>query len=317
MEIRSVLSMPLMPMRSSAPATLVSDPTDCFVSGAAEQPAPAAPVAVVEDPQQPAPPVLTRPVIFVHGYNSGDYVWNELSWYLQGDGPPVNPPGGTYEAAQPGYLDPQGKLFNLKFSKPWQSAAKNADELERALEAVAKATGADKIDVVAHSMGCLNTRLYLDRGGSRVGKLIMLAPPNHGSIQANSELWMREHLGVPVFPPNSDPDVKAALMDLRVHMAPEENGGECGNPFLHELNQRWDEQVARTEGVTIMVGGGVPTLEPDGSTTVQGDGFVPWSSSVMPGVRLETYIDPTRDTHGRLLRDPEVTADVGRFLTSR
>lgn len=142
----------------------------------------------------------------------------------------------------------------------------------------------------------------------------MMAPPNHGSIQANAELWMREHLGIPVFPPNSDPDVMAALRDLRVDQPPEENDGIIGNPFLHDLNSRWFAQKAATEGVRIFVGGGVPTLEPDGTMTVQGDGFVPWSSSAMPGVRLEPYIDPVKNTHGRMLRDPRVMVDVGQAL---
>jgi pimeloyl-ACP methyl ester carboxylesterase len=271
-------------------------------------------VVQAEPDPLPPPPKLQRPVLFVHGYNSGDHVWNNMNWYFLDGG---NAMGGTVHATEPSYLDPCGKIFNMRFSKPWQSAAKNEAELENALEQIANVTGYPKVDVVAHSMGALNTRLYIDQGGQRVGKLVMIAPPNHGSIQADTELWMRENLGIPVFPPNADPDVLEALKDLRADLPPDEPGGPPGNPFLNDLNTRWNAQRDATEGAAILVGGGVPTVNTDGSVTPFGDGFVTWESSSMPGIPLQMYTDPLRNTHGKLLRDPGVIADVGKFLAGR
>ena len=204
----------------------------------------------------------------------------------------------------------------MHFSKPWQCAEDNADELAAAIEAVCRATGSPTVDLVTHSMGALDARVYLDRGGSRIGKMAMVAPPNHGSLEADLALWLRDNLNLPLYPSSSDPDVREALLDLRADASPKPTLGD-GNPFLVDLNRRWQEQKSRLMDVAVMVGGGVPTVEPDGTFSVLGDGFVPWSSSTLPGLPMRSYCNSLKDTHGRLLRDSRVAVDVARFLVNQ
>lgn len=264
-------------------------------------------------PPLPPPPALQRPVLFVHGYNSRKRIWDDVVRYLTKNS--HNHFGGLIDEGSPGgRLDPQGNLFELKLSKPWNSADANAAELSDALERVAKLTGATKIDVVTHSMGALDARDYVQLGGTRIGRLVMVSPPNHGSIQADTELYLRDHLGIPTLPPNNDPGVRAALLDLRVDLPPEQNHGLVNNPFLHTLNGHWTEQRGHLMDADIIVGGGVPTYNPDGSITTMGDGAVTWQSSALPGISLDAYYNPVHDLHFRILKDPRVAVDIGRFL---
>ena len=55
------------------------------------------------------------------------------------------------------------------------------------VEKLLSATGASKIDVVAHSMGSLNTRWYIKflGGESKVDDWVSLGGPNHGTTFAN------------------------------------------------------------------------------------------------------------------------------------
>lgn len=60
-----------------------------------------------------------------------------------------------------------------------------ADGLARRIEEICAATGADKLVVLAHSMGGLAARAYLRRHGARrVAKLITLGTPHHGTVTA-------------------------------------------------------------------------------------------------------------------------------------
>ena len=313
-------TMPLAGLGSTGPALAVTRAIGCSLEEILES---ASPTFLPDDSEvtaqaRPAPPpVLPRPVLFVHGYNSGTWVFNAMSKWMEGPDGTTNPRGGIVHAdTDPSTLDPEGRLFSLEFSKPWQCAEKNADELAAAIEAVCRATGSSRVDVVGHSMGAVDARVYLDRGGDRIGKLAMVAPPNHGTLEADISLWIRDNLDIPVYPSRRDPDVREALLDLRADAKPSVNMGE-GNSFLHDLNHRWAAQKAHTMDVAIVVGGGVPTPEPDGSLTVLGDGFVPWSSSGLPGIPMRYYCNPLKDTHGRMLRHARVAVDIANFLTGQ
>src|SRR5450759_639339 len=60
-----------------------------------------------------------------------------------------------------------------------------ADGLARRIEDICAATGADKLVILAHSMGGLAARAYLRRHGARrVAKLITLGTPHHGTVTA-------------------------------------------------------------------------------------------------------------------------------------
>lgn len=59
---------------------------------------------------------------------------------------------------------------------------KYSDQLRQLVEHICQATGFDKVDIVAHSMGGLVSRAYIEyQGGvNRVDKLFTLGTPNHG-----------------------------------------------------------------------------------------------------------------------------------------
>ena len=61
-----------------------------------------------------------------------------------------------------------------------------AERLKNEIDEIKLNTGAKKVDIVAHSMGGLVARWHIQKSGTGdVGKLIMIAAPNHGSDLAN------------------------------------------------------------------------------------------------------------------------------------
>jgi triacylglycerol lipase len=60
-------------------------------------------------------------------------------------------------------------------------------EVKSHVESLLKATGASKVDIIAHSMGSLNSRWYIKflGGESKVDDWVSLGGPNHGTEFAN------------------------------------------------------------------------------------------------------------------------------------
>ncbi|MFD0345450.1 esterase/lipase family protein [Kitasatospora aburaviensis] len=61
-----------------------------------------------------------------------------------------------------------------------------AGRLAAYVDDVLRRTGADRVDIVAHSLGSLPSRWYVRFGGgaAKVGHWISLAGPNHGTTVA-------------------------------------------------------------------------------------------------------------------------------------
>lgn len=73
----------------------------------------------------------------------------------------------------------------LTFTDPAGGNRAHARELGDSIDAVLARTGADRLDVVAHSMGGLATRAYLrERGGGKVRRVAFLATPQRGTLAA-------------------------------------------------------------------------------------------------------------------------------------
>ncbi len=81
----------------------------------------------------------------------------------------------------------EGTVRMMAFRDPVGSNLEHAEELARAIEDLRTATGAERVDVVAHSMGGLATRQYLSakRHGPPVRRVVFLATPHRGTLMAH------------------------------------------------------------------------------------------------------------------------------------
>ena len=102
-----------------------------------------------------------RPLILVHGYACSRGVW----WRLRRD----------LEAA--GHT-----VASVSLYPPYASIGRLVPQLNQRIEEVCRATGAEHVVLIGHSMGGLVCRSYLARHGkSRVERLITLASPHTGT----------------------------------------------------------------------------------------------------------------------------------------
>ena len=108
------------------------------------------------------------PVLLVHGYASDSSVWQKWENLLQNDG--ITARAVTFSGD-----DECGR------------AVDHAIELKKIVQKFKEATGAEKINIVAHSKGGLDARVYLanNLSSSDVANLIMIGTPNKGLIMAD------------------------------------------------------------------------------------------------------------------------------------
>ena len=117
----------------------------------------------------PASSMAVDPILFVHGYARSASDWNTMIGRFEKDGYPK-----SYLSAYSYNTSQSNKVDAEKEVKP-------------RVEALLKATGASKVDVIAHSMGSLNTRWYVKflGGEATVDDWVSLGGPNHGTDFAN------------------------------------------------------------------------------------------------------------------------------------
>jgi len=128
--------------------------------------------------------VSARPVVLVHGLASNAATWAEYTkqgGYLAAIGLRGFAVGDGQADGAMLMGDPSQPLKQTK------TIAQNAEEIARYVAGVKRATGAQAVDLVAHSMGGLVSRYYIDRlmGGRDVAQLIMLGSPHGGTSCAN------------------------------------------------------------------------------------------------------------------------------------
>ena len=119
--------------------------------------------------EDPDPATKRPPVILLHGYmmNRTNWLWFGPQLARRGIGPVY---GLSYFSLAP--------------------VEKSAAKLAAFVELIAKREGASQVDVVAHSMGGLVARWFIEKGGgdARVRKLITIATPHHGTALASLAL---------------------------------------------------------------------------------------------------------------------------------
>ena len=124
--------------------------------------------------------VAARPIVMVHGFSSD---WTAWTHYLGSDGYPA---GEGIRAFAVGDGQFPGVMNTGSFTNPSQrtnTIAENAAILGQYISSVKEATGAQEVDLIAHSMGGLIARYYIDRvmQGRDVAQLIMLGSPMAGT----------------------------------------------------------------------------------------------------------------------------------------
>ena len=124
--------------------------------------------------------VASRPVVMVHGFSSS---WEAWVKYL-------GPTGYLREAGLAGFAVGDGQVAGTmntgNFAKPTartNTIAENAAILGEYISRVKETTGAQTVDLIAHSMGGLISRAYIDRVMTTrdVAQLIMLGSPMSGT----------------------------------------------------------------------------------------------------------------------------------------
>lgn len=124
--------------------------------------------------------VAPRPVVLVHGFLSSDRTWLA---YTRGEGwlAPFKLTGFAVGDSQSEGAMNMGDPARL--AAPTLTLPANAAELARYIAGVKRRTGAEMVDLVAHSMGGLVARYYIARlmQGRDVAQLLMLGTPHGGS----------------------------------------------------------------------------------------------------------------------------------------
>ena len=113
----------------------------------------------------------TLPILLVHGYMEDATVWNKWIDLLKKDNVP---PTALYPITFKESDDKCG------------SAAQHAKELSEIIRQIKDETGQNKVNIVGHSKGGLDARVYLANNTKDVANLVMIGTPNAGSPIAQS-----------------------------------------------------------------------------------------------------------------------------------
>ncbi|HEU4707065.1 MAG TPA: triacylglycerol lipase [Solirubrobacterales bacterium] len=117
----------------------------------------------------PASASAQDPILFVHGWSGSASNWNTMISRFEKDGYPSS------------YL--MAYTYNSNLSNKTLAETEVKSHVEQLLQN----TGASKVDIIAHSMGSLNSRWYVKfvpGGQEKVDDWVSLGGPNHGTEAA-------------------------------------------------------------------------------------------------------------------------------------
>ena len=178
--------------------------------------------------------VAARPVVMVHGFSSDWRAWENY----------LGPGGFLAGIGVPGFAVGDGQVSGVmntgNISNPagqTNTIAENAAILGEYIAEVKKATGAEQVDLAAHSMGGMISRYYLDRVMAErdVVQLMMLGSPAGGTDCANLPASLGFYL--------------PATLEIRPS-------------YAYEIFNR---QITRRKGVPFYALAGIPIVNPVGS----------------------------------------------------
>ena len=106
-----------------------------------------------------------HPIILLHGF-----AMNRTNWIFLGR-----------RLARRGL----GPLYGTSYFSP-QPVRRSAEQLARFVARVCRKEGCERVDIVAHSLGGVVARYYIERldGASRIGRLITIGSPHRGTAIA-------------------------------------------------------------------------------------------------------------------------------------
>ncbi|HKR72514.1 MAG TPA: alpha/beta fold hydrolase [Candidatus Nitrosocosmicus sp.] len=111
------------------------------------------------------------PVLLIHGYMADASMWKKWEDLLKKDNIPVFP------------------ITFRQSDDKCGSAAEHAKELSSQIGDIKDQTGQDKVNIVGHSKGGLDARVYLANNTQDIANLIMIGTPNAGSpLAENNEM---------------------------------------------------------------------------------------------------------------------------------
>ena len=205
----------------------------------------------------------TLPVLLIHGYMADASVWNKWVDLLKKDGISAYPV--TFKQSD----DKCG------------SAAEHAKELSKIIGQIKDETGQNKVNIVGHSKGGLDARVYLANETKDVANLIMIGTPNAGSPLAESI-----EVGTPAVY-----DLRPGAAATEVKMNP--------NTKYYTIAGEWNPQLENYQLLTFF------SFEQSGfsSLPIPNDGMVPLSS-----VESQDYfinLGHSKSCHSNLLSEYE------------
>ena len=180
-----------------------------FSETADQAPPPAEATGPIDLPSTTQPPAAPRPfpIVLAHGFISSAEVGftSEIVAGLEKDG---------------------HRVFRTEVP-PVTSVAYRAQILGPQIDTILRDTGAERVHIIAHSMGGLDARYLVSELGyaSRVATVSTISTPHHGSSLADVALGVADGLGLEetvldfiateLSPPSmTDPDLRSALRDL-------------------------------------------------------------------------------------------------------
>lgn len=221
MTLRSIVFSGLLAALLGCSASADSAPPDATSDDALT----AAP-AIVDDPHGHA----TRyPIVLVHGFNAS----------------PTAPWGSFYRV--PEVLRADGHVVFVPSLPPYDSTTVRARSLAAQLDDALRESGADKVNVIAHSMGGLDTRELISTlgYGDRIASLTTISTPHRGSAIADvilSATPVEADRAVNAFArafgdffstQNQSPNVRAVLTSLAESTAPTFNAAHPDDPRVY------------------------------------------------------------------------------------
>ena len=204
------------------------------------------------------------PVLLIHGYMEDASVWNKWVDLLKKDG---------ISAVYP--------ITFKQSDDKCGSAADHAKELSNIIGQIKKETGQNKVNIVGHSKGGLDARVYLANNTQDVANLIMIGTPNAGSPLAELS-----NMGAPAVY-----DLRPGAAATEVKMNP--------NTKYYTIAGEWDPQLGNCQLTPFL------PMEQSGSSDLPkpNDGMVPLSS-----VESQDYfinLGHSKNCHSNLLSDYE------------